>query len=171
MTGESLLRAPARTEVDNRPTLPDWHQLSAAFRGKLGRDPGDNPIIRWARDLASLHRITRTNPRRTSDYDQRRGEIADLIDTWVSTHVPPPPHRCPLSERPGIAVDRIAGAHVEAEYALRAADTVTAEEMHDIWFRVGLLAVRWADLVAAIVDGQPPVPWPPARTNPPPSER
>ncbi|MFC8530925.1 hypothetical protein [Nocardia sp. NPDC057227] len=36
----------------------------------------------------------------------------------------------------------------------------SAEELHAAWFDVGYLATHWADLVAEVVDGQPPVPWP-----------
>lgn len=109
--------------------LPDWHELSAAIRYVAGDRPGDHLVTRWARALAHLHRTRHIDPGRASDIDQRRAEVVTLINQWVSTHLSP---------------------------ATRAADFgPAADALAAAWSQVGYLATQWADLVTAVVDGQP----------------
>ncbi|WP_327110026.1 hypothetical protein OHB12_19520 [Nocardia sp. NBC_01730] len=135
-----------------RASVPGWREVIAAFRGENGYRPGDHLIARWAKDLAHLHRVRHIDIARTGDIDRRRGELVTLIDNWVTSHVA-------SSDAFGRAVDELAAAHVAAEILIHTRDAVPQNVMHDAWFTVGMLAVAWVDLVAEVVDGQPPVPW------------
>ncbi len=86
-----------------------------------------------------------------------------MINGWVAANVCP---RSTAAERVGKAVDELACAYVGAEFVLIAAEHGSAECVHDAWSEASSLAVRWTDLVAEVVDGQPPVPWRPQRTTP-----
>ncbi|SNY88139.1 hypothetical protein SAMN04244553_5101 [Nocardia amikacinitolerans] len=135
----------------SRPTLPGWRELSAAFRGAAGCQPGEHLVLRWAHALAHLHRTRITWPTEQTRIDSRRGELRTLIDDWVTVHIQP---RQPWSRTTGYgqAVDDMAVAHVAAEIVLSAEHT--ADELHRAWSHVGYLATCWADLVTEAVDGQ-----------------
>ncbi len=140
-------------------TLPDWHCLVAAFRGERGVLPGDCLVLRRAHQLAHLHRV-RYVPGAADRVDRRRVEIVALINNWVISYVCP----CPdTAARVGRAVDELARAYVDAEYALASADSGSAESVHHAWSEASGLTVGWTDLVAEVVDGQPPIPWHPER--------
>lgn len=132
-------------------TLPQWRELSAAFRGAAGQLPGDHLVLRWANALAHLHRTRIINPAGQARIDARRNELCTLIDEWIAVHIQP---RQPWSQTTGYgrAVDDMAAAHVVAELVLMAEHT--ADELHRAWSHVGYLATRWADLVTEAVDGQ-----------------
>ncbi|MEU0506050.1 hypothetical protein [Nocardia sp. NPDC005998] len=139
-----------------RLTLPDWHALLAAFRGARGVLPGDHLILRWAGSLAHVHRIGHVRFDRAAQIDHRRCELVELITNWVDTHIP-----CATSaERVGRAVDDLAAAYVDAELVLATAEKASDPSVHDAWIEASALAVAWADLVAEVIDGQQPMPWP-----------
>ncbi|WP_433204501.1 DUF4254 domain-containing protein [Nocardia sp. CA-107356] len=140
-----------------RLTLPDWHALLAAFRGARGVLPGDHLVLRWAGSLAHVHRIRQVRPDRGARIDRRRSELVELITNWVDTHIQP---RTTSAERVGRAVDDLAAAYVGAELVLAAAENASDPSVHEAWIEASVLAVAWADLVAEVVDGQPPMPWP-----------
>ncbi|MEV0029279.1 DUF4254 domain-containing protein [Nocardia sp. NPDC050793] len=150
---ENIVRATAG--YGSRPTLPGWRELSAAFRGVAGHQPGEHLVLRWAHAFAHLHRMRIIDPARQSRVDTRRGELRTLIDNWVVVHIQP---RQPWSRTTGYgqAVDDMAAAHVAAELVLVAEHT--ADELHRAWSHVGYLATRWADLVTEAVDGQRTIP-------------
>jgi hypothetical protein len=131
--------------------LPDWHEVSAAIRYVAGDRPGDHLVTRWARALAHLHRTRRIEPGRADDVDRRRAEVVTLINQWVSTHLAPATRAADV----GPAADALAAAYIDAEVLLLAQNEVTEETLHAAWSQVGYLATQWADLVAAVVDGQP----------------
>ncbi|WP_431964417.1 DUF4254 domain-containing protein [Nocardia sp. bgisy134] len=145
---EDIVRAAG---YGSRPTLPGWRELSAAFRGAAGHQPGDHLVLRWAHALAHLHRTRIIDPATQTRIDGRRGALCTLIDDWVAVHIQP---RQPWSQATGYgrAVDGMAAAHVAAELVLGAEHT--ADELHRAWSHVGYLATRWADLVTEAVDGQ-----------------
>ncbi|WP_328402638.1 hypothetical protein [Nocardia sp. NBC_00403] len=89
--------------------------------------------------------------------DRRRGELVELINNWVSTHIQPSTNS---TEHVGRAVDDLAAAYVAAELVLQTAKNAAEPAVHDAWSEASTLAVAWADLVADVVDGQPPIPWP-----------
>ncbi|MGO4616568.1 DUF4254 domain-containing protein [Nocardia sp. 2YAB30] len=138
-------------------TLPDWHDLVAAFRGEVGHTPGDPLVARWAQNLAHLHRVRHIIPARATDIDRRRGELVALINTWVATHIHPTGDD---ADRIGVAVDDLAAAYVDAEFVLATAEHGSDETVHAAWLGTSNLVVGWADLVSEVVYGQPPVPWP-----------
>ncbi|MFI6998294.1 DUF4254 domain-containing protein [Nocardia sp. NPDC050175] len=137
-------------------SLPDWHQLLAAFRGEVGGSPGDHQIIKWAKAVANLHRERHLFLKRAVEIDCQRAELATLIDDWTELYVIAPSHRRSPAHSVGAAVDAVAAAYVAAEYCLLAAKDVSAPAVHAVWQRVGDLACRWNDLVA-----QNPGPWRP----------
>ncbi|MCP2319014.1 hypothetical protein APR12_004377 [Nocardia amikacinitolerans] len=147
----------------SRPILPGWRELSAAFRGAAGHQPGEHLVLRWAHALAHLHRTRIACPARQAQIDTRRGDLRILIDNWVTVHIQP---RQSWSQTTGYgqAVDDMAAAHVTAELVLAADHTAT--ELHQAWSHVGYLATRWADLVTEAVDGQRTMPpRPPVRCS------
>ncbi|WP_280246728.1 hypothetical protein [Nocardia abscessus] len=130
--------------------LPDWHEVSAAIRYIAGDKPGDHLITRWVRALAHLHRTGHITPDRVPDVDRRRAELVKLINQWVATHLAPATRAADV----GPAADALAAAYIDAEVLLLAQNEVTKETLHAAWSQVGYLATQWADLVAAVVDGQ-----------------
>ncbi|BDT93033.1 hypothetical protein IFM12275_30090 [Nocardia sputorum] len=135
-----------------RHDLPDWHEVSAAIRYVTGDKPGDHLVTRWTRALAQLHRTRRVSPDRVSEIDRRRAELVVLINQWVATHLAP---SSTDADEVGPVADALVAAYIDAESLLMAPDEVAAETLHSAWSRVGYLATRWGDLVAAVVDGQP----------------
>ncbi|MFI9503814.1 hypothetical protein [Nocardia sp. NPDC052566] len=132
----------------DRHLLPDWHQLAAAFRGELGRSPGDHLVTRWAGDFANLHRARHLTPKRAPEIDCRRAQIVGLVDGWTETHVTTTRHGSSPTQSVGAVVDEVAAAYVAAEYCLMTADDVAAFAVHAAWVRAAELACRWSDLVA-----------------------
>lgn len=152
--------------MNARPNLPDWHQVSEAFRGQA-TETGDAHLVRLcAAWLANLHRTRRAQPDRAAEVDSRRAQIVALIDQWISTHVPIPakPARRPASaprpktEPVGTALDQMAEAYIAAESLLLTGQEQPEAVVHEAWSEVGFQATRWADLVAWVIDGQPPLP-------------
>ncbi|MGW4328717.1 DUF4254 domain-containing protein [Nocardia sp. NPDC004573] len=131
--------------------LPDWHEVSAAIRYVAGDKPGDHLVTRWARALAHLHRTRRIDPGRAADVDRRRAELVTQINRWVTTHLASATGAADV----GPAADALAGAYVDVEALLLAQEEVTEETLHAAWTQVGYLATQWADLVSAVMDGQP----------------
>ncbi|NKY28178.1 hypothetical protein [Nocardia gamkensis] len=130
--------------------LPDWHELSAAIRYVAGDRPGDHLITKWARALGHLHRTRYIDPGRTADVDHLRAELVTLINQWVTTHLAPATRAADV----GPAADALAAAYIDAEVLLLAPNEVPQDDLHAAWSQVGYLATQWADLVAAVVDGQ-----------------
>ncbi|MEU1549087.1 hypothetical protein [Nocardia sp. NPDC005745] len=128
-----------------------WHELRAAISYIAGDRPGDHLVTRWARALAHLHRTRRIEPGRATDIDQRRAEVVTLINQWVSTHLAPATRAANV----GPAADALAAAYIDAEVLLLAQNETPEETLHAAWSQVGYLATQWADLVTAVVDGQP----------------
>ncbi|WP_405166457.1 hypothetical protein OG203_16020 [Nocardia sp. NBC_01499] len=141
-------------------SLPDWHQILAAFRGEVGWSPGDHQIIKWAKAFANLHRERHLSAKRLAEIDCRRAEVATLIDNWTELYVVEPSRRRAPAQSVGAALDAVAAAYVAAEYCLLAAKDVSTPSVHTAWQQVGDLACRWNDLVA-----QNPGPWRPRITE------
>lgn len=136
----------------SRPGLPDWHEVSAAIRYVTGDKPGDHLVTRWTRALAQLHRTRRVSPERVSEIDRRRVELVMSINQWVATHLAPPRV---YADAVGPVADALVAAYIDAESLLMAQDELAEQALHSAWSHVGYLATKWADLVAAVVDGQP----------------
>lgn len=136
----------------SRHGLPDWHEVSAAIRCVTGDKPGDHLVTRWTRALAQLHRTRRVSPERVGEIDQRRTELVVLINQWIATHVAPPSNH---ADQVGPVADALVAAYIDAEVLLLAQNETPEETLHAAWSQVGYLATQWADLVTAVVDGQP----------------
>jgi hypothetical protein len=67
------------------------------------------------------------------------------------------PHPAPATRAAdvGPAADAFAAAYIDAEVLLLAQNETPEETLHAAWSQVGYLATQWADLVTAVVDGQP----------------
>lgn len=124
--------------------LPDWHELTAAFCGHIGDQPGDHPITRAAMALALLHNARRTELEYTAVIDCGRDELIADIDEWIA-HATPTDHSIDLPL--GAAVDEMAEAQVHANYLLRTVADVSDERVRRAWFRLASLANNWTDLV------------------------
>ncbi|WP_280265243.1 DUF4254 domain-containing protein [Nocardia wallacei] len=135
--------------------LPDWHELLAAFCGHLGDDPGDPPMVRWARALAELHLRRHQQPAHAAEIDGSRAELVATIDGWVGDRLPARRHRGLYPESLGGAVDRLAAAQVHANRLLHSAADVSDERVHTAWYRLASLADDWSDLVDEVLHGQP----------------
>ncbi|MEV0357482.1 hypothetical protein AB0H71_15605 [Nocardia sp. NPDC050697] len=138
-----------------RPELPHWRALTAAFRTSVGSH--DNGLVKRARMLASMHRVRALHPGCEAVFEAGRAALRQRIAEWIVGHTGSRPV---LAVACAQAIDDMAAAHVEAERLLRINPPPSAEELHAAWFAVGYLATHWADLVAEVVDGQRPVPWP-----------
>ncbi|WP_135236716.1 DUF4254 domain-containing protein [Nocardia sp. CS682] len=149
--------APLAETRCGRESLPDWHQLLAAFRGEVGWSPGDHLIACWAKAFANLHRGRRLSSRRAVEIDCRRAQVVTLVDQWTERYVIAPSRRLSPTQSVGAAVDEIAAAYVAAEYCLMAAEDVADDAVHAAWSRVAELACRWNDLIA-----NNPGPWHPS---------
>ncbi|KAA8886194.1 DUF4254 domain-containing protein [Nocardia colli] len=164
ITSPDLVVEQARRDVmvaeaaPNQRSLPDWHRLSAAFRGEIGWSPGDHLITRWASDFANLHRERRVNPKRAVEIDCRRTQIIHLIDDWTEKYVDTGRGKGSPRRSVGAAVDAMAAAYIAAECCLMAAENASDDTVHAAWVRVAGLACSWNDLVA-----QNPGPWRPSR--------
>ncbi|RDI52882.1 DUF4254 domain-containing protein [Nocardia mexicana] len=135
--------------------LPDWHELLAAFCGHLGDEPGDHPMVRWARALAELHLRRHLQPTHAAEIDCGRAELVATIDSWIGERLPARRHRGLYPESLGAAVDRLAAAQVHANRLLHGAADVSDERVHTAWYRLASLADDWSDLVDEVLHGQP----------------
>ncbi|MFC3963455.1 hypothetical protein [Nocardia jiangsuensis] len=135
--------------------LPHWRELTAVFRTPVGEH--DTGLLRRARMLASVHRVRELYSGRDALFEASRAALRNEIAEWISGDNGARPADAAACAR---VIDDMAAAHVTAERMLFAEPPVSAEQLHSAWFDVGYLAGRWADLVAEVVDGQPPVPWP-----------
>jgi hypothetical protein len=127
-------------------TLPDWHELLAAFCGHIGDQPDDHPVTRWAHTLALVHLTAREQPLRDDEFDWDREELIARIDGWVADRT-----ARPASTSLGAAIDGMAAAQVRATWLLRNADDIADEQVHAAWFLLASLADGWTDLVAETV--------------------
>ncbi|WP_330182241.1 hypothetical protein OHB26_00305 [Nocardia sp. NBC_01503] len=151
MIGEAAKRG--RRVVEDRPIrpiLPDWHELFAAFCGHLGEEPDAHPITACARALAELNQADRRNPG-WQGFTSASRVLIDSVDTWVRQNAP---HPARVGESLGELIARMALAQVTANELLRQCDSVD-EDVHTAWQELAVMAGRWTDLVAEVVDGQP----------------
>ncbi|MFE3985146.1 DUF4254 domain-containing protein [Nocardia tengchongensis] len=135
---------------DDRPLLPDWHELLAAFCGHIGDQPEDHPVTRWSRALAELHlqrRHTRSGD--VGGIDELRAQLVTFIDEWVSSRALP--RGAARAESLGAVVDAMAAAHVRAVHLLRTAEKVSDEQVHAAWFLLAQMADGWTDRAAGVV--------------------
>lgn len=102
-------------------------------------------------------RLARCDPGCEAVFEAGRAALRQRIAEWIIGHTGATPA---LAAACAQVIDDMAAAHVEAERLLRIDPPPSAEELHAAWFAVGYLATHWADLVAEVVDGQRPVPWP-----------
>ncbi|MEU7766909.1 DUF4254 domain-containing protein [Nocardia sp. NPDC049190] len=142
------------TNTSRHHALPDWHQICASFRDATGGNPGDHLITRWAHSLAQLHRGHYIDPGPAHENEQRRGDLIALINQWVTAYLRPATDSV---RHVGRTVDALAAAYVDAELVLATAEKVSDPSVHDAWLEASALAVGWAELVAEVVDGQPPM--------------
>ncbi|MFC8045547.1 hypothetical protein [Nocardia sp. NPDC057353] len=138
-----------------RPSLPHWRELTTVFRTPVR--PHDTALLRRARMLAGVHQVRVLHPGREAVFEAGRAALRARIAEWITSHTGARPAAAAAC---AAAIDDMAAAHVTAERMLRAEPPVSPEQLHAAWFDVGFLACQWADLVAEVVDGQPPVPWP-----------
>lgn len=134
---------------DNRPLLPDWHELLAAFCGHIGDQSDDHPVTRWARALAELHLQRREQLGDTGCIDELRTQLVTFIDEWVASRALP--RGAARAESLGVVVDAMAAAHVRAVHLLRTAEKVSDEQVHAAWFLLAQMADGWTDRAAGVV--------------------
>ncbi|MFE3059965.1 DUF4254 domain-containing protein [Nocardia sp. NPDC059239] len=137
------------------PILPDWHALMAAFCGHIGDQPDAHPVTQCARALAETHHAYRGFSQGGLFYIGTCEVLVASIDAWVDLHAPHA-DRCPRLL--GAAVDEMALAQLDANETLRTCRDGRDERVHAAFHRLAILAGRWTDLVAEVVDGQPPFP-------------
>ncbi|BAW09082.1 DUF4254 domain-containing protein [Nocardia seriolae] len=134
---------------ENRPLLPDWHELLAAFCGHIGDQPDDHAVTRWARALAELHLQRRERPGDAGGIDELRAELVRFIDEWVASRALR--RGAARAESLGVVVDAMAAAHVRAVHLLRTAEKVSDEQVHAAWFLLAQMADGWTDRAAGVV--------------------
>ncbi|WP_067653067.1 hypothetical protein [Nocardia harenae] len=138
-----------------RPELPHWRELITAFRFPPRQH--DTHLLERARMLAAVHRVCGVSLARDADFEADRAALRHQIAAWIIEHT---------GAHPGAAascatvIDDMAAAQVTAERLLQTDPPPSAEQLHAAWSDVGYLAAHWTDLVAEVIDGQPPVPWP-----------
>ncbi|MEV6771719.1 DUF4254 domain-containing protein [Nocardia sp. NPDC051030] len=137
-----------RFAFDDRPLLPDWHELLAAFCGHIGDQPDDHPVTRWARELALLRLERRERPADTGRIDELRSQRVHFIDEWVAGRALR--RGAARADSLGTVVDEMAAAHVHAVHLLRTARKVSDEEVHAAWFRLARMADDWTDRAAGV---------------------
>lgn len=150
-----MITVHASVPAAQRPGLPHYRELTAVFRRTI--EPSDGQVLRWARQLAVLHRMRGLHPGVPRVFDTARANVRARISGWIVDHIGARPD---AATRCAAAVDDLAAAHVAAEALLRAPSRVSDEQLHAAWSRVGYIATHWADLVAEVVEGQRPVPHP-----------
>ncbi|WP_235946640.1 DUF4254 domain-containing protein [Nocardia terrae] len=144
-------RAGGSPEVgfEDRPLLPDWHELLAAFCGHIGDQPEDHAVTRWARALAELHLQRREQAGDTGGIDELRAQLVAFIDEWVTSRALP--RGVARAESLGAVVDAMAAAHVRAVHLLKTAEKVSDEQVHAAWFLLAQMADGWTDRAAGVV--------------------
>ncbi|MFC8528280.1 hypothetical protein [Nocardia sp. NPDC057227] len=135
--------------------LPHWRELTRVFRSPVRRH--DSALLKQARMLASVHRVRALRPGRDAVFEASRAALRGRIAEWIIGHTGARPAAAAAC---AAVIDDMAAAHVTAERLLQAEPPPSAEQLHAAWSDVGYLATYWADLVAEVIDGQPPVPWP-----------
>ncbi|WP_245721983.1 DUF4254 domain-containing protein [Nocardia crassostreae] len=149
----SQWRASGRENVfENRPLLPDWHELLAAFCGHIGDQADDHPVTRWARSLAELHLARRNQPGDAGGIDELRSRVVTFIDEWVASRALR--RGAARAESLGAMIDAMAAAHVRAVHLLRTAEQVSDEQVHAAWFLLAQLADGWTDRAAGVVEAR-----------------
>ncbi|UGT60239.1 hypothetical protein [Nocardia asteroides] len=138
-----------------RPELPHWRELTAVFRFPLRQH--DTTLLERARMLAAIHRVRGVYPGDDAVFVTSRTALRRQIAEWIIEHTGARPSAAASC---AAVIDDMAAAHVTAERLLRTDPPPSAEQLHAAWSDVGYLAGHWADLVAEVIDGQPPVPWP-----------
>ncbi|MEV0357020.1 hypothetical protein AB0H71_13235 [Nocardia sp. NPDC050697] len=142
--------------------LPHWRELTRVFRTPLRRH--DSELLKRARMLASLHRVREFYPDRAAVLEASRTALRRQLAAWIIEYTGAGPGAAAIC---ATVIDDMAAAHVTAERMLQVNPPPSDEQLHAAWSDVGYLATRWADLVAEVIDGQPPVPWPPSDRRPP----
>ncbi|MEU6582797.1 DUF4254 domain-containing protein [Nocardia sp. NPDC046763] len=137
------------------PILPDWHELLAAFCGHIGDRPDAHPITQCARALAEIHYAHRGLREGGPSHLRTCEVLVSAIDAWVEMQAPHA-DRCPRLL--GAAIDEMARAQLDANQILKSCRNGRDERVHTAFHRLAVLAGRWTDLVAEVVDGQPPLP-------------
>ncbi|MFI6045311.1 hypothetical protein ACIA8C_27025 [Nocardia sp. NPDC051321] len=138
-----------------RQFLPDYHQMSEAFREAGSDKPGCHMILQLGSALAQLHRTSRIQPHRCGEVDRRRTELVILIDNWVAIHLPGRPGWRGPNRSLGVAADEMAAAQVDADQRLRHWESVGHDSVHEAQVRLSKAANCWSELVAKIVAAQP----------------
>ena len=136
-------------DFENRPDLPDWHELLAAFCGHIGDGPDDHPVTCWARALAELHLHCRHHPGDAGGIDRLRAEFIDRIDGWVASRALSRGMARP--ESLGTVVDAMAEAHVRSVHLLRTSENASDERVHAAWCLLAQMADGWTDRAAGVV--------------------
>lgn len=134
-----------------RIALPDWHELTAAFCGHIGEEPGDHPVTRAALALALLHNARRSAPEYSTVIDCGRTELIADIDEWIDRNVSSSGGVEPVL---GAAIDQMAAAQICANHLLLTVEDVSDEKVHKAWFELALLTTQWSDLVTEVLYGQ-----------------
>ncbi|MFC8527939.1 hypothetical protein [Nocardia sp. NPDC057227] len=135
--------------------LPHWRELTTVFRTPLRAH--ETQLLKRARMLASLHRVREFYPDRAAVFEASRAALRHQIAEWIIEYTDARPSAAAIC---ATVIDDMAAAHVTAERLLQTDPPPSAEQLHAAWSDVGYLATHWADLVAEVIDGQPPVPWP-----------
>ncbi|MFC3964987.1 hypothetical protein [Nocardia jiangsuensis] len=135
-----------------RPTLPHWRELTSVFR--FPPRPHDTQLLQRAHMLAAVHRVRAGKPARDAAFEAGRTALRRHIAEWIIEQTGVHPD---AAAQCATVIDDMAAAHITAERLLQSNPPPSAERLHAAWSDVGYLAAHWADLVAEVVDGQPPV--------------
>lgn len=125
--------------------LPDWHELTAAFRVAFGagRAAPEHPVTACACQLARVHR--HQCQRRSSRVARRRAKLIAAIDAWAAEHV----RNTARVGSIGAYVDRMAAAAARAHQALRSGEPVNGA-VHTAFTDAAALAAGWTEITAAV---------------------
>ncbi|UGT59936.1 hypothetical protein [Nocardia asteroides] len=136
----------------SRPGLPHWRELTTAFRVPVRDDV--TLLLKCARALAEMHRVRARYPGHYQLRDNSRRVLRDQIAEWIVGHAGVGAVEAATC---ALVIDDMAAAHVIAERLLCAEPPASSGPLHAAWFDVGRLATQWSDLVAEVIDGQPPL--------------
>ncbi|WP_067665701.1 hypothetical protein [Nocardia miyunensis] len=125
--------------------LPDWHELTAAFRAAFGSGGAatEHPVTACACQLARVHR--QPCPRRRTVVARRRARLIAAIDAWAAEHVRGPARVGSI----GAYVDRMAAAAAAAHQALHSGEPVSGM-VHMAFTDAAALAAGWTEIALEV---------------------
>ncbi|PXX66605.1 uncharacterized protein DUF4254 [Nocardia tenerifensis] len=129
--------------------LPAKQQVLQACRGE---HPQNNPLLRCAHELTTLHeRRLGAGREATDEIDALRASLVRDIDRWITVQLPPAHGAAHVhTETVGAVIDRLAQFTANAYAALASA---SEWDLWDAWQRLAELAVGYDDLAAEVCAG------------------